>query len=123
MDSYNKIISDYIIVDDTPIKNTIIALYIDSECESLPNFMDIILEKCGINSINMMLINGRKWDAYMSFTRGNIFSEEKGILELVKKQDSKLHTEETLANKLIELLDTVDFLTFINRVNPIAINN
>jgi len=121
MTSFNKIISDYIKVDDTAVKNAIIDLYVDSECDSLPNFINDVLEKCGVNSINVMLVDGKKWDAYMSFTHENIFSEEKGILELIKKQDSKLHAEETLANKLIELLDTVDFYAFIKRVKSMSI--
>jgi len=121
MTSFNNIISDYIKVDDTAVKNAIIDLYVDSESESLPQFVNDILDMCGLNSINVMLVDGKKWDAYMSFSSENIFSEEKGILELIKKQDSKLHAEETLANKLIELLDTVDFYTFIKRVKSMSI--
>jgi hypothetical protein len=121
MTTFNNIISDYIKVDDTAVKNTIIDLYVDSECESLPLFINDILEKCGLDSINIMLVDSNKWDAYMSFSSKNIFSEEKGILELVKKQNSRLDTEETLANKLIELLDTVDFHTFIKRVKSMPI--
>lgn len=120
MTSFNKIIVDYIKVDDTAVKNAIIDLYVDSESVSLPHFVYNVLEKCGVNSINIMLVNGKKWDAYMSFTSENIFSEEKGILELIKKQDSKLLAEKTLANKLIELLDTVDFYTFIKRVKSMS---
>jgi len=116
MTSFNKIISDYIKVDDTAVKNAIIDLYVDSESESLPCFVNGVLEKCGINSINVMLVDGKKWDAYMSFTHENIFLEEKGILELIKTPNSKLHAEETLANKLIDLLDTVDFYTFIKTI-------
>ena len=116
MTSFNKIISDYIKVDDTAVKNAIIDLYIDSESESLPHFVSNVLEKCGVNSINVMLVDGKRWDAYMSFSHGNIFLEEKGILELIKTPDSKLHAEEILANKLIDLLDTVDFYTFIKRI-------
>ncbi|PHS06915.1 MAG: hypothetical protein COA88_09675 [Kordia sp.] len=116
MTSFNKIISDYIKVDDTAVKNAIIDLYVDSKSESLPHFVNDVLEKCGVNSINVMLVDGKKWDAYMSFTPENIFSEEKGILELIKTPNSKHHAEETLANKLIDLLDTVDFYTFIKRV-------
>ncbi len=120
MTSFNNIISDYIKADDTAVKNAIIDLYVDSEYESLPLFVNEILEKCGINSINIMLVDGKKWDAYMSFTLENIFSEKEGILELVKKQGSKVLAGEKLANKLIELLDTVDFYTFIKKVKSIS---
>ena len=121
MTSFNNIISDYIKADDTAVKNAIIDLYVDSECESLHLFVNEILEKCGINSINIMLVDGKKWDAYMSFSEENIFSSEKGILELVKKQGSKVLAGEKLANKIIELLDTVDFYTFIKRVKSMPI--
>ena len=121
MTSFNEIISDYIKIDDTAVKNEIINLFVDSNSYSLPLFVNNVMEKCGINSINIMLVDGKKWDAYMSFSNENIFSEEKGILELIKKQDSKLHAEESLANKLMDLLDTVDFYTFIQRVKPMSL--
>lgn len=120
MTSFNNIISDYIKADDTAVKNAIIDLFVDSECDSFPNFVNEILEKCGINSINIMLVDGKKWDAYMSFSDENIFASKVGILELVKNQDSKVLAREKLANKVIELLDTVDFYTFIKRVKSMS---
>lgn len=120
MTSFNNIISDYIKADDTAVKNAIIDLFVDSECDSFSKFVNEILEKCGINSINIMLVDGKKWDAYMSFSDENIFSSKVGILELVKNQDSKVIAREKLANKVIELLDTVDFYTFIKRVKSMS---
>ena len=120
MTSFNNIISDYIKADDTAVKNAIIDLFVDSECDSFAKFVNEILEKCGINSINIMLVDGKKWDAYMSFSYENIFSSKVGILELVKNQDSKVLAREKLANKVIELLDTVDFYTFIKRVKSMS---
>jgi len=116
MITYNKIISDYIKVDDTAVKNAIIDLFVDSKNASLPNFMDDLLMKCGLISINIMLVEGKKWDAYMSFNEENIFLEKKGMQELIKAPNSKLDAEKLLASKLIELLDTVDFYSFIKRV-------
>lgn len=116
MTTYNKIISDYIKVDDTAVKNAIIDLFVDSKSESLPKFMEDLLIKCGLVSINIMLVDGKNWDAYMSFNEENIFLEKKGMLEIIKAPNTKLDAEIILADKLIALLDRVDFYTFIKRV-------
>ena len=118
MISFNKIITDYIKIDDTVVKNTIINLYVNSKSESLPHFLHYLLELCGLHTINVMLVDGKKWDAYMSFTQENIFSEKKGIHEITKMQNCKIYAEETLANKIIHLLDNIDYNTFMNRVKP-----
>lgn len=116
MTTYNKIISDYIKVDDTAVKNAIIDLFVDSKSDSLPIFMNDLLMKCGLISINIMLVEGKKWDAYMSFNEENIFQEKKGMLEIIKAPNSKLDAEKLLAEKLIKLLDSVDFYSFIKRI-------
>lgn len=116
MTTYNKIITDYIKIDDTAVKNAIIDLFVDSNSNSLPMFIDDILAKCGLTSINIMLVEGKKWDAYMSFNSENIFAEEKGVLELIKSPNSKIQAEKILADKLITLLDSVDFYSFIKRI-------
>jgi len=120
MTNYNKIISDYIKVDDTAVKNAIIDLFVDSKSESLPNFMDDLLTKCGLVSINIMLVDGKKWDVYMSFNEENIFLEKKGVLDIIKAPNSKLDDEKILADKLIGLLDNVDFYSFIKRVKEVT---
>jgi alkyl sulfatase BDS1-like metallo-beta-lactamase superfamily hydrolase len=122
MISFNKIITDYIKVDDTAVKNAIIHLYVDSDIESLPDFIHYLLENCGLHSINVMLVDGKKWDAYMSFSDKNIFFEKNGILEIIKKQKCKIHAEKNLAYKLIHLLDNVDFQAFMQRVQPTLAN-
>jgi len=52
----------------------------------------------------------------MSFSEENIFLEKKGMLEIIKAPNTKLDAEIILADKLIGLLDTVDFYSFIKRV-------
>ncbi len=118
MISFNKIITDYIKVDDTIIKNTIINLYVNSKSESLPHFLHYLLELCGLHTINVMLVDGKNWDAYISFSHENIFSKKKGVHEISKMQNCKIQAEENLAHNIIHLLDNIDYNTFINRVNP-----
>jgi hypothetical protein len=122
MISFNKIITDYIKRDDTVVKNAIIHFYVDSDSESLPHFIHYLLEFCGLHSINVMLVDGKKYDAYMSFSSKNIFSVENGILEIIKKQKCKIHAEESLAYKLIHLLDNVDSNIFIERLENSLVN-
>jgi hypothetical protein len=116
MSAYNKIISDYIKIDNTAVKNIIIDLFVDSDYCSLPNFVESLVQKCGVSSMNLMVVHGNKWDVYMSFSDDNVFSEKQGILELVQKPVTRLEAEEILANKVIHLLDTVDFHTFKTRL-------
>lgn len=116
MSTYNQLISDYIKIDNTAVKNIIIDLFVDSDCCSLPNFIENIVLKCGVTSMNIMVVHGNKWDVYMSFSADNIFSEKKGVLELVNKPVTRLEAEQVLANKVINLLETVDFQTFKMRL-------
>ncbi len=116
MKTYDQILIDYIKIDDTAVKNIIIDLFVDSENNSLSNFIETILTKCGISSINTMVVQGNKWDVYMSFTDNNIFYEQTGVLELVDKPVTKQEADRILANKLIQLLDTVNFYDFKSRI-------
>jgi hypothetical protein len=116
MSAYNQIISDYIKIDNTAIKNIIIDLFVDSDYKSLPNFVESLVQKCGVSSMNLMVVHGNKWDVYMSFSADNVFSEKQGILELVQKPVTRLEAEKILANKVVHLLDTVDFHTFKTRL-------
>ncbi len=113
---YNQIISDYIKIDNTAVKNIIIDLFVDSNYNSLPEFVENVVSKCGVTAMNIMVVHGDKWDVYMSFSSDNIFSENKGVLELVKKPVTRQEAENILANKVIHLLDTVDFLSFKTRL-------
>ena len=72
MSAYNQIISDYIKIDNTAIKNIIIDLFVDSEYNSLPNFVESLVQKCGVTSMNLMVVHGNKWDVYMSFSDDNV---------------------------------------------------
>lgn len=116
MTIYNQILTEYIKVDDTAVKNIIIDLYVDSDYNCLSNFIETIVAKCGLLSMNTMVVKGNKWDVYMSFSDDNIFSEQKGVLELVEKPVTKQEAETILANKLIQLLDTVSFYDFKSRI-------
>ncbi|MGB1269657.1 MAG: hypothetical protein ACPG45_07945 [Flavobacteriaceae bacterium] len=113
---YNQIISDYIRIDNTAVKNVIIDLFVDSDYNSLPNFLENVVSKCGVTAMNIMLVHGDKWDVYMNFSADNVFSEKQGILELVQKPVTRLEAENILANKVIHLLDTVDFHSFKMRL-------
>lgn len=116
MSTYNQLISEYIKVDNTAIKNIIIDLFVDSDYNSLPNFVEELVKLCGINSMNIMVVHGNRWDVYMSFSENNIFSEKEGMLELVKKPVSKIEAEHILANKVIALLDSVNFQEFKTQI-------
>lgn len=116
MSTYNQIISDYIRIDNTAVKNIIIDLFVDSDYDSLSKFIENLVVKCGINSINLMVVHGDKWDVYMSFDSDNIFNENKGILELCKVPVTRKEAEEILANKMISLLEIVDFHSFKTRI-------
>lgn len=116
MSTYNQIISDYIKIDNTAVKNIIIDLFVDSDYDSLPKFIENLVAKCGVNSMNIMVVHGNKWDVYMSFAADNIFNEKKGVLELVEKPVTREEAENILANKIINLLDLVDFYTFKTRI-------
>lgn len=112
MSTYNQTISEYIKADNTAIKNIIIDLFVDSDSNSLPNFLEKLVKNCGINSMNIMLVNANKWDVYMSFSEENIFSEKQGMHELAHKPVTRLEAEQILATKIMSLLDSADFQSF-----------
>lgn len=116
MSAYNQIISDYIKIDNTAVKNIIIDLFVDSDYESLPKFVENVVKKCGVTSMNLMVVHGNKWDVYMSFSADNVFSEKQGVLELVCKPVTRTKAENILAHKVISLLDSVDFQTLTSRI-------
>lgn len=68
-----------------------------------------------------MLVNANKWDVYMSFSEENIFSEQKGMHELVHVPVTKQEADTVLANKVISLLEATDFQVFKDIVTKKAL--
>lgn len=116
MSIYSQLVSDFIIIDNTAVKNTIINLFADSDYNSLSDFVEHLILKCGVSSMNIMLVRGDKWDVYMDYSDGNIFSKPKGIFQLVDKPVTRDQAEHILASKVTHLLETVDFETFETRL-------
>lgn len=108
MEIYKKIVIDEIKKADTDVKKLILK----KRNYSSPNFMilfDDMLFKCGLISTNVIPAQKNKYIAYLNFQDGNIFREERGVINLHKTPETYKTAQVILANKVISLLGEVNF--------------
>lgn len=118
MEKYSKIINDYITSKDTDVKRLMHQRKIESK-SSTELFIDDILFKCGIitATIVLNLDSKNKYQAYLNFSKENIFHEKGGIRELINNPVSEVEAQKILAKTIIELLENVNYDKFRARIS------